>query len=128
MLAFTFPSPPRAGRKYKPVDSPLSKLMTNADVKYLMLDMAEDSPFLIRIREQYFQSAQRLSIAQRLLYAMKDAAFCYNLVSTYYYAGQELPRHWGRPDLHRAYQCLRNEVETKRTDPACHEALALGHP
>src|SRR5258707_4907997 len=118
MLAFTFPSPARAGRKYKPVDSPRSKFMKNADVKYLMLDMAENSPFLIRIREQYFQGAQRLSIAQRLLYPMKDAAFCYNLVSAYYYGGQELPKHWGWPDLHRAFQCLRNEVETKHTDPA----------
>jgi hypothetical protein len=102
--------------------------MKNADVKYIMIDQTDHSPFLIRIREQYFNGEERLSIPQRLLYPMKNAAFGYDLVSTIFYAGEELPKHWGWPDLHRAFECLRNEVETKRTDPACHEALALGHP
>jgi hypothetical protein len=49
MLGLMFPNPPPAGRRYKSDGSPLSKSMTNADVKYIMLDQADDSPFLIRI-------------------------------------------------------------------------------
>ena len=97
--------------------------MTNEEIKHFMMVQPDDCPFVIRIREQYFSGVPRLSIPQRLLYPMKDAAFGYDVVSTYFYAGKELPKHWGWPDLHRAYECLRNEKETKRTDPACHEAL-----
>jgi len=90
--------------------------------------MPEGSPFLRRLSEEHFQGVHPLSIAQRLLHPMKDAAFGYHLVSPYFDAGEELPKHWPWPELHRTYRCLQNPLETKRTDPACHEALALGHP
>ncbi len=102
--------------------------MTNADVTYLMQDMPEDSPLLARIRQQYFQGEEHLSASQRLLYPMKNAALGFDLVSAHFHSGVELPTRWGFPDLHRAYRCMQNETEAKRVDPACLEAMRLGHP
>ena len=59
---------------------------------------------------------------------MKNPAFGSHLVFAYRNAGKPLPSEIGCPSLRRAYNCLKYEAETKRTDPAGHEALALGHP
>src|SRR5260221_666771 len=60
MLGLRFRSPPPASRKSEPVDSALSKFMTNADVKYIMLDQTDHSAFLIRIREENYPEVVRI--------------------------------------------------------------------
>jgi len=102
--------------------------MRNEEIKYAVLSFAEGSPYLNRLRDQHFSGMQTLSVGQRLLFPMVDCAFAFHLIRAYLLAGTELPAEVCWPTVRRAYRCLKFPNETKRTDPACHEALALGHP
>src|SRR5216684_2993520 len=102
--------------------------MHNSEIKYVILNLPNESPFIRVIRERHFPDSQQLSAEQRLLYASKDPAFVYNLTYCYSRANEELPKFVGWPVARRAYRCLQCEQETTRNDPACREALRLGHP
>src|SRR3989442_11233254 len=102
--------------------------MKNEQVRYVMLILPENSPFIQRVRNEHFPGSAKLSTGQRLVYAMQDPAFLYHLISCYVRAGEQLPKEIGSPVALRAYRCLESENETKHSDPLCHQALALGHP
>src|SRR6266404_7953265 len=102
--------------------------MTNDQVQFCITTLPENSPLIRQIRGQYFPGARELSTAQRLWYVTRDAAFGAHVTFSYYRAGAELPKQLGWSAVRRAYDCLKAGAATKHTDPACHEALALGLP
>src|SRR6266404_1338034 len=102
--------------------------MKNEEIKYVVLSFPENFPFIRVLRDLHFPGTQTLSPVQRLLFPMVDGAFGSHLIGECLQAKVDLPKQVWWSTIRRAYRCLKYEAETKRTDPACHQAIALGHP
>ena len=102
--------------------------MRNDEVLYAIEGLEARSPLIEQVRQEYFGEIGILSRVHRRWYANRDAGVGANLAFAYFDAGLKLPKGIGWPAVRRAYACLINPTETRRTDPTCHAVLDFGHP
>lgn len=102
--------------------------MRNEEVLYGLEGLDAYCPLIERVRKEYFPEKQILSRVERRWYANRDAGVGANLTFAYFDKGRKLPKEIGWPAVRRAYRCLTNPTETRRTDPTCHAVLDFGHP
>src|SRR6266404_1894990 len=98
------------------------------EIKNLVSTFPSNSPYFQAIRAQYYPGTRKPTASQLSLFAMKDPALGWHLARLYFLAGQDLPKEIWWDAVRRAYACLKHPAQTKYTDQACHEALALGGP
>ena len=65
--------------------------MKNNDIKKLVIGLPDDSPYLEELRRRFFPRQEILSSADRLVFPMRDPAFCRHFVSAHTRVGQSLP-------------------------------------
>jgi hypothetical protein len=105
----------------------LRSQMKKEDIKKLLLNLPGDSPYLEELRRRFFPRQKSLSPADRLVFPMKDPAFCMHFAWAYARAGRYLPDEVGCPYVWRVWSHLLYKEEMKK-DPVGCEARALGHP